>query len=527
MAHASSPPRETRFVSNFVTHRRLRLLCEALDVASAILVDGVIAASSDEADKAFIALRRGALDALRLKDEEGAYEAHFVKMTQQMTRADIELLWKYLLDYVRKRGRPISKRPIVEAVTAFLELAQGTSWRPVLDLLLPTAELSPEFDEVFRAEVVIKPREIRKREESPTPSANGSNTATANVALSDTSPTAKSTSAQREEASPARPGQTPTSTYETDAVTRGRVLIEARPKEIAANLPLSYKDSVRRFSAKKHAHQESAVPARSSQSGGAVPSKAERPSVKPISHRPPSAVDTWWENSPPQEHLQVTPSSASVGLDCWWNDAGDEDPSAHFAVSGMPPSGPIAEQQPRTGAAGSNSFAGFANNGARVAPTVMPEGSHFARYAPEKQRQQPAMAAMHSAVPQQPLARMGQPPPGSMFSNAQSGPIPYATSAPSSQVPSPVFGAIGVAGADAFADLGHWCDDIAPFPENEAADGTGEKKKKKKKKKVDKDEDAGEIPKLRGPRNSGKPRNSGTESSLWDDSTGPFSMFRG
>lgn len=264
----------SRFVAECVTHKRLRLLCEGFDAAEALLVDGVIAASSDEADKAFSCLRRGALDAIRLKDEEGAFEEHFIPLTQRMSEVDIRMMWNYLFDYVKKRGRPISKRPIMEAITAFLELAVDTSWRPYLEELLPHVEMTPEFLEAFRAEVVIKPRELRERRPSPIPNSPRERV-----------PEKRSSAPGARSLMP--PGYS-TSSGSTSTVKRPEgSLTKGSPQGL-----LKLRSAPSRPSA----------------------AKVESITIEPDSKK---SIDNWWE-SPSTEPLQARPTTNMGTEDCWW-----------------------------------------------------------------------------------------------------------------------------------------------------------------------------------------------------------------
>jgi len=264
----------SRFVAEYVTHKRLRLLCEGFDAAEALMDDGVIVAASDELDKAFSCLRRGALDAIRLKDEEGAFEEHFIPLTQRMSEADIRMMWNYLFDYVKKRGRPISKRPIMEAIAAFLELAVDTSWRPHLEELLPRAEMASEFLEAFKAEVVIKPRELRERRPSPIPNSPRERV-----------PEKRSSAPGARSLMP--PGYSPSSGSTSTVKRPDGSLTKGSPQ--------------------------------SRTSGKSAPSRPSAAKVESIAIEPDSkkSIDNWWE-SPSTEPLQARPTTNMGTEDCWW-----------------------------------------------------------------------------------------------------------------------------------------------------------------------------------------------------------------
>jgi len=277
-----------RFVAGFVTHKRLRLLCEGLDAAEALMADGVITATNDDPDKAFSCLRRGALDAIRLKDEEGAFEEHFISLTQRMSEGDIRMMWNYLVDYVKKRGRPLSKRPIMEAIAAYLELAMGTSWRPYLDELLSRADMAPEFLEAFRAEVVIKPRELRERR--PSPNANSPRAHSLNR-----TDHRKSHAPEKRSSGPGfRSLMPPGYSTSSGSTSTGRRSEPADRKTSPQNRNTGKTISSRPTAAKVESTTIESDP------------------------KKPAGLDNWWE-SPAQEPLHPRPSPNPISAeDCWW-----------------------------------------------------------------------------------------------------------------------------------------------------------------------------------------------------------------
>jgi len=565
-----SPQRDgtRRFVNKYASHKRLRLLFEGLDAAEAIMDGTEIIGSSDEADKAFSFLRRGALDAIRLKDEEGAFDEYFVPLTKNMARQDITLLWTYLLDYIKKRGRPISKRPILEAIAAFIELALSSPWRVILDELLPSAGLTKEYDAAFKQEVVLKPRDVRPRDErkaSPATSETGTKSTTQKKAFGQMDVDFT-------------PGFRPAP---ADAMSRTTVATNSGSRSSRATPP-SFRTTFQSGRSSGSTARPQSVPS---------PKIKDNLTAKPLVH-PASPItkqnsggfDCWWDSPavPNLEPRRAIPSPKLSQEDCWWlnSDSSVTDSPAIFNLKGDTTQFPTAP------------IIGTVQGSFPTTMTSVPEGG-FPLPIPSQPQQQPQIiqaavttVATGTIIPG--IARVTNPsalsngpiltacvvtstdtsPTGSagghgapttnghfipkaqpFFPNhVQTNSFPQMNSAPGplvtngniiqerpgiNHMQTNSFPQMNASAApvvtNPFADLGKWCEEevgTSPFVQASKEDSP---KKKKKKKKNEKELDDGDVPKLRAPKSSGKARASigsaegSNPKSLFDDKT--FPMF--
>lgn len=455
--------RTGRFAA-FATHKRLKLLCEGLDLAAAIWTDNELAPGLvDDADRAFAVLKRGVKDALRLKDEgDDAYQTYFIQMTKKMRSVDIEFMWRFLFAYIRKRGRPMSKRQILEAIPMFLELAEGTSWKLKLEKLLP-ADLSPEYEEAFcavgKSDAAAQPSP-KKAEKIPVridkPATNFEDTVKRFAQKRD----------RRKSGAPETPKEAEKPTQPAEFNIATMTSFGTQPSGVKPSSPLS--------------------------SVGAQPA-----AVKPKQlARLPS--DDWWESSPPTENLE--PRREMDSIDDWWSDDDvDLFASDSPAVKSTTHSKPTISSKPTVSKPTISSKPTVSSKSqipvSAPAPPTRSVASRplEARTPARDSKSSSAFPTKQSHAPHhafEPVLRPRSAEPTTLS------PLTYASgqcaSTPSFGVPDP------------FADFDGLADEFF-----ETFDTTSEQKKKKKKKRSS--QSSNEIPKLAAPE-KGIPRSSNRDS---------------